>query len=387
MQDQALIRSMPFRFTGKASEYFRIWIVNIFLSIVTIGIYSAWAKVRSLRYFYGNTWLDDNNFSYLANPIQILKGRIIAVIALAVYFFSWEIFPTLGFWFLALGVLLFPALIVLAMSFKMNNSAYRSIRFSFRKDFVKVYTAFLIPALIILGLTWLSYTLLNMTDFMTTLEEVENSEFKKEDLLPTIFIFILLPFFPYLDYLKTRVIVDHITYGKNEASFAAGGWNFYSIYLIAFVTFFVVIMVASMGLGVLLMAFGLVSDTENTEKAAIPAVILFSIVIYGLSFVLYAYLRAARTNMIYSNTFFGEDTFISRLKTLPIAWLYLSNTVAILCSLGLLIPWAQVRMAHYVADNTEFESRSLDNILATEDSKQSAVGEEVGEAFDLDIGL
>src|SRR5258707_6333866 len=46
---------VPLRFTGRAGEYFRIWIVNICLSIVTLGIYSAWAKVRRKRYFYGNT--------------------------------------------------------------------------------------------------------------------------------------------------------------------------------------------------------------------------------------------------------------------------------------------------------------------------------------------
>ena len=41
----------PFRFTGTAREYFGIWIVNILLTIVTLGIYSAWAKVRRMRYF------------------------------------------------------------------------------------------------------------------------------------------------------------------------------------------------------------------------------------------------------------------------------------------------------------------------------------------------
>ena len=30
-------------FTGKASEYFGIWIVNVLLTILTLGIYSAWA--------------------------------------------------------------------------------------------------------------------------------------------------------------------------------------------------------------------------------------------------------------------------------------------------------------------------------------------------------
>ncbi|MED5348372.1 MAG: DUF898 family protein, partial [Pseudomonadota bacterium] len=42
-----------FQFHGEGGEFFRIWIVNLVLSIVTLGIYSAWAKVRTKRYFYG----------------------------------------------------------------------------------------------------------------------------------------------------------------------------------------------------------------------------------------------------------------------------------------------------------------------------------------------
>ena len=49
----------PLRFTGSGSEYFRIWIVNVLLTIVTLGFYSPWAKVRRLKYFYGNTYLLD----------------------------------------------------------------------------------------------------------------------------------------------------------------------------------------------------------------------------------------------------------------------------------------------------------------------------------------
>ncbi len=71
-----------FVFGGSAGEYFRIWIVNLLLSIVTLGIYSAWAKVRRLRYFYGNTFLDRHNFDYHASPVRILIGRIIVLGAL-----------------------------------------------------------------------------------------------------------------------------------------------------------------------------------------------------------------------------------------------------------------------------------------------------------------
>src|SRR5260221_8895074 len=74
-----------FQFTGKAREYFGIWIVNLFLTIVSLGIYSAWAKVRKKRYFYGNTWVAGANFDYHGNPVAILKGRIVAFGAFAAY--------------------------------------------------------------------------------------------------------------------------------------------------------------------------------------------------------------------------------------------------------------------------------------------------------------
>ncbi|MGI9025580.1 MAG: DUF898 family protein, partial [Burkholderiaceae bacterium] len=54
----------PFVFTGTGSEYFKIWIVNLALTLVTLSIYSPWAKVRRLRYFYGNTLLDDSPFEF-----------------------------------------------------------------------------------------------------------------------------------------------------------------------------------------------------------------------------------------------------------------------------------------------------------------------------------
>lgn len=53
----AVPQPLRVRFCGSGSEYFRIWIVNLLLTIVTLGIYSAWAKVRTLQYFYRNTQL------------------------------------------------------------------------------------------------------------------------------------------------------------------------------------------------------------------------------------------------------------------------------------------------------------------------------------------
>ena len=86
----------PVEFTATAGEYFRIWIVNLALTILTLGIYSAWAKVRKKRYFYSHTLIDGECFEYRANPVAILKGRIIAVVLFAAYSFGGKVSPVLG---------------------------------------------------------------------------------------------------------------------------------------------------------------------------------------------------------------------------------------------------------------------------------------------------
>ena len=89
-------RILPFEFRGNGGEYFKIWIVNVLLTLITLGIYSAWATVRNNRYFYSNTFVDDVSFDYLAKPLQILKGRIIAVVLFALIVGVVTISPTIG---------------------------------------------------------------------------------------------------------------------------------------------------------------------------------------------------------------------------------------------------------------------------------------------------
>ena len=84
---------LPFEFRGNGGEYFRIWIVNLLLTIITLGIYSAWAKVRRMRYFYGNTFVDGQSFEYHGQPLAILKGRLIVVAGYVVFVITSQIYP------------------------------------------------------------------------------------------------------------------------------------------------------------------------------------------------------------------------------------------------------------------------------------------------------
>jgi len=135
-------------FSGSGGEYFRIWIVNLLLSTITLGIYSAWAKVRRLRYFYDNTTLAGTSFEYHGNPVAIFKGRIIAALLLASYQLSFKISPKFGLFMLALVAAVLPWLIWRSLQFKLHNSSYRGIRFGFRGSVAGAYKVYLLLPLL-----------------------------------------------------------------------------------------------------------------------------------------------------------------------------------------------------------------------------------------------
>jgi uncharacterized membrane protein YjgN (DUF898 family) len=68
-------------------------------------------------------------------------------------------------------------------------------------------------------------------------------------------------------------------------------------------------------------------------------------------------------------------------------WLYISNLLAIVASVGLMIPWAQVRLARYRLSRLCLQTvAGLDRHLAAGPESVSATGQELGATFDVDIG-
>ena len=130
-------------FSGKGGEFFGIWIVNILLSICTLGVYSAWAKVRTTNYFYGNTKLGGSPFVYTANPISILKGRLIAFLLLLSYSLLSQYSPELSIGLIILIALLSPVVIVRALKFRFQNTEFRGLSFNFKGKVSEAYKIFL----------------------------------------------------------------------------------------------------------------------------------------------------------------------------------------------------------------------------------------------------
>jgi uncharacterized membrane protein YjgN (DUF898 family) len=353
-----IIKELRLEFHGSAEEYFRIWAVNLCLTLLTAGVFSAWAKVRKKRYFYAQTRLDGTPFQYLGEPLPILKGRVIAVVLLLGYYASSRFFTGLLPFVLVLGLVLAPWVIARSAAFNARYSAYRNIRFAFDGNYLgaalAIYWLGLIP-IIVAGMAF------GWGD--------------RSSYLGIAFVLFGL-FFPWWYARVKRFLVRRAGYGKRHGDLDVTGAGFFKVY---FVGGLIMSIVGGIAGAVLYKMFSL------TGAIAAYAATFAVYAGYVLGF---AYIKANLANLVWNHVQLGPLRFRSTLRTRALARLYLTNAVAILGSLGLLIPWAVIRTLKYRADNFrvalhgdlgEFEAQAALGV--------AAAGAEVGEMFDLDVSL
>ena len=100
------------------------------------------------------------------------------------------------------------------------------------------------------------------------------------------------------------------------------------------------------------------------------------------------YLQTSITNLVWSNAHLGDHRLESTLQTTQMLWIHVSNTVAIVLSFGLLIPWAIIRKVRYRLDNLKLlAAGELDDFIAGEQETVAAAGGEIADFFDFDLGI
>ena len=79
------IDAHPLEFTGSGGEYFRVWIVNVLLSIVTLGIYTPWARRRTAQYFYSHTLVAGSPLEFTAQQRKMVMGFVLLMLITLAY--------------------------------------------------------------------------------------------------------------------------------------------------------------------------------------------------------------------------------------------------------------------------------------------------------------
>jgi uncharacterized membrane protein YjgN (DUF898 family) len=329
-------------FTGKGAEYFGIWIVNILLSIITLGIYSAWAKVRTNQYFYGHTHIDGHSLRYLATPMQILRGRIIAAALFIIYTIASTTSPTAGSILFLIIILIAPLLIVKSLRFTLGMTSYRNVRFGFAGSYGTAYLHFIalpILAIVTVGLAA-----------------------------------------PWVMKRIDQFINGNARYGDRSFDVDTHAGRYYWACFCTIIAATCVFLIA-LGISAALIALG---DTGRLAGALIA--VLFTLYVYSIIGAVYS--GIVRNHLYNSTSIEGVGKLHSDINPMAYSWLFFSNTILTIFTLGLAYPWTKVRRAVFLANATQVTIEpGIDSVVETLEANASAFGEEAAGFFDVDVAI
>lgn len=367
---------MDIRFTGSGSEYFRIWIVNLLLTLVTFGIYFAWAKVRRLRYFMGNTLVDGQPLGFHGNAFKMFKGYMLVGVLFVLYSLAGEFSPIAGLIAFLIVAALWPALFKSSMQFRLANTSWRGLRFRFHGDLRGAYRAMLplfVPGLFLVG----------------GLAFVPNRE------APPLWYAAIsgvvglstLAVGPWLLWNLKQYQHRHYGLGHLQTDFRATVGSFY---VLALKVVGIALLAIGIPVGLIFAAvFGIGFNVRGSEAAVflaiLPALLGMMAVFIGLQ----PYAVARLQNLVWTKTGNSELRFISTLRARSLLWQTIKNWFFIIITLGLYWPFAAVAMTRLRLQAVSIKSRVDPDLLTAQVQSEEgdAAGNAAGDFFGMDVGL
>ena len=386
------------RFEGSGMEYFKIWIVNVLLSIVTLGLYYPWAKVRNHRYFYANSTLDKRNFEYHATGKQLFIGYLIGMALFIAYAIIQEVSPTGGLIVTVIFILALPWIIWRSLKFNMRITSYSNVRFGFVGKLSGSYLNFFVFPITLMVVIYGGIA----TGIMMILG------FAGGNSLIGIIILLLaialgLIAGSYIKKRNTSYILNGSRYGQGEFITKVETKQFVKIMLkvigLSLLMFIIIYAVIGALLYLIIGMEGLKGMIEMKDNpAAIEAALggqkgliigvgyLFFII---ASMLIMAYSLTRQRAYVYANTTLDEKiSFKSTLSARSLAYIMVTNFLAIIFTLGLAFPWAKVRLARLMLENTHVSAnKGFDAFITQKEKESSSLGDQIGDAFDVDVGL
>lgn len=320
--------SQRLEYHGTGGTLLGISIVNLLLTILTLGIYSFWARTKVRRYLYSQTELAGDRFGYHGTAMELLRGwlRAIGVLLLVGIVFSGlfalviprspdaepsgtQALMSLAVMLLYLGTIV--ALVAIAVNgarrYRFSRSSWRGIRFSFRGR-------------------WQDYLRLVV----------------RGSLLSAVTLSLYSPFF---QNRSRAFLADHTYFGSLKFEYDGDGKELFPKYLLA---------------------------------------LLLAIPTLGLCLFWY---HAFRQRYFWSHTTVGGMRFESTVTGGSLLGLVATNVLLAAATLGIGIPWVITRSLRYVCDHLVLTGEVDWKNVQQEAMAASAMGEGLAEGLDVDVDI
>ncbi len=379
----AHVETHQLEFSGTGGEYFRIWIVNLLLIFVTLGIYLPWAKVRKLKYFYGNTRLDGHAFDFHAKPSKMLRGTMIAGAFFGVYSIASDFSPWAGLVALLTFTIVWPVLYRASLKFRFSNTSWRGLRLRLATSKLsEVYAAVLPPNLLIL-------VPLAITTFNQGENEAQFLESPFWDWLSIGFAAAFVLTLPYFLWRINKFWLGHVAWGPLRLDFRSIPKETYAVFL---KTLFMALLIVAFFVAAILMimpgVFRVGSLRSSISGIAVFLPLLFAFIVM-MNILPRAFFSASMHNLIWSKTGNNHVRFKSDLNVGSYMLLQLKNYVLIAITLGLYWPFAAVATKRMQIEAISMKNRvALDALTdAARKVETDALGDMAADMFDFDLGM
>jgi uncharacterized membrane protein YjgN (DUF898 family) len=384
---QPLTQALGIRFTGSGSEYFRIWIVNLLLTLITLTFYWPFARARRMAYFQNNTLVGGDPLGFHARPWTMFRGYLVMILLGGGYWAVSHFLPGVAWLaFLALA-LVWPALWRASLQFRLRNTSWRGVRLAFLGETREAYLCMLplfVPGVVMLF-------------FVNGMEpgvepDPQTSAWLGISVGITLLLFAAV--LPWLMFRIKRYQHGGYAFAQERTELRLGARRFYGLYFKIFLVSLGALLggMATLALiGWVLKSLGLLGGLLGSSKAlAFLVPMVFMVLIYlFLPLMVAPYATTQLQNLIWSHTASTRIQMNSALRFRDMFRVTLVNWLLIILTLGLYWPFAKVRVTRLrlEAVSLQVEGSVDDWVAQAQPRGKGVLGDAAGDFFGIDMGL
>ncbi|WP_427915235.1 YjgN family protein [Ramlibacter sp. MMS24-I3-19] len=379
-------------FTGSGAEYFRVWIVNLLLTVVTLGLYTPFARRRTARYFYSHTVVAGSPLEFTVTGGRMLLGFLLLVgLYIAFNLAAGSDQQVATALMLVGGAVLAPYFWASAMRFRMSSTRWRGVRLQFAATWPQVYRA--AWPMLVMAIVWIG-----VSTTMATIAPHDRASRVAPSSGEIAVLFAVLGggtllsviATVVLDYQAKCLVVLHGRVGGQPGRWKPELSDFFRIWLAAAGLFLACVLVASAVAGVLaFFAIGAVRGSGAGAKIALVALVPLAaiLLLVAASAPARAYRQARVFRLVWNNIGVSRIArFKSRLRVRRYVTLRLRNVLLTLLTLGLYRPFALVSEYRMRAESVSLHVKGgLDQLAGQLAREEQALGDAVAGAMGLDL--
>lgn len=388
-------KTLQVRFTGSGSEYFRIWIVNLLLVVATVGLYYPWARIRRLRYFASNTWIGNDRFGEHAlefggNAVRMLRGYLVMAGLFILYLLAGAVSETASTLAFLLLLACIPLLTWASLRFRLGNTRWRGIQFSFTGRIGGAYLAWL--PLVVAGI---ATTALSVA--FAFQGQAPGRGFSIIQLFPLLITVILGLAWLVCLFRLVCYRQDHLRFGNLQTRLDLTAGPYVGLLvkagLLTIALVFVMGIVASIAVASLGAVLAALKSAGVDQKSVSPALV-FGLLLVALlaslswQILVRSWLVAREQNLVWSHTRGKSIAFHSDLSVADYVKRSLLNGLLLVLTLGLYQPFASIALARLRLDALSISTRgSIEDIVAEAQAAPGVAGDAGADVFGVDVGL